>query len=165
MSAGGFRGAEQPFCAQRVCGPASNRVRGAAEMAAVVSELRSALARLVGDPAADLATVTALDEAPVTGDQVLLERLVNHLLGSAERYNVGGAVEISTTARDGTSVLRVINTGAVVPAEMAERLLVPFAGSMTAPATTVRSRSHPGFIHRHRAWRDRGRGCGARRRA
>ena len=96
-------------------------------MAAVVSELRSALARLVGDPAADLATVTALDEAPVTGDQVLLERLVNHLLGSAERYNVGGAVEISTTARDGTSVLRVINTGAVVPAEMAERLLVPFS--------------------------------------
>jgi signal transduction histidine kinase len=96
-------------------------------MAAVVSELRSALARLAGDPAADLATVPALDEAPVTGDQVLLERLVDNLLGSAQRYNVaGGAVEISTTARDGTSVLRVINTGAVVPAELVERLFVPF---------------------------------------
>ncbi|HZD98935.1 MAG TPA: HAMP domain-containing sensor histidine kinase, partial [Micromonosporaceae bacterium] len=78
--------------------------------------------------AADGATmITVLDEAPVTGDRVLLERLVANLLDNAERYNTpGGTVEISTTARDATSVVRVVNTGAVVPADMVERLFLPF---------------------------------------
>jgi signal transduction histidine kinase len=58
---------------------------------------------------------------------VLLERLVNNLLDNAERYNVaGGTVTISTAAHDMTSVLRVVNTGAVVPADMVERLFLPF---------------------------------------
>jgi signal transduction histidine kinase len=70
---------------------------------------------------------TALGEAPVTGDGVLLERLVANLLDNAERYNIaGGTVAISTTARDETSVLRVVNTGAVVPPDMVERLFLPF---------------------------------------
>src|SRR5260221_4158076 len=68
-----------------------------------------------------------LGEAPVTGDGVLLERLVANLLDNAERYNIeGGAVAISTTAHDATSVLRVVNTGAVVPADMVDRLFLPF---------------------------------------
>jgi signal transduction histidine kinase len=63
----------------------------------------------------------------VTGDGVLLERLVANLLDNAERYNIaGGTVTISTTAHDTTSVLRVVNTGAVVPADMVERLFLPF---------------------------------------
>jgi signal transduction histidine kinase len=58
---------------------------------------------------------------------VLLERLVSNLLDNAERYNVaGGTVTISTAAHDMTSVLRVVNTGAVVPADMVERLFLPF---------------------------------------
>jgi signal transduction histidine kinase len=74
-----------------------------------------------------ITTTTTLDEAPVTGDGVLLERLVANLLDNAERYNIaGGTVAISTTAHDATSVLRVINTGAVVPADMVERLFLPF---------------------------------------
>src|SRR6266487_5483740 len=69
----------------------------------------------------------SLDEAPVTGDGVLLERLVANLLDNAERYNiVGGTVAISTAAHDATSVLRVVNTGAVVPADMVEHLFLPF---------------------------------------
>jgi signal transduction histidine kinase len=71
--------------------------------------------------------ITNLDHAPVIGDAVLLERLVFNLLDNAERYNrAGGTVEVSTSADDATSVLRVVNTGAVVPADMVERLFLPF---------------------------------------
>ncbi len=82
---------------------------------------------LDGRRAGGVTTVATLDEAPVTGDAVLLERLVTNLLDNAERYNVpNGTVEISTTAHDATSVLRVVNTGMVVPADMVERLFLPF---------------------------------------
>jgi signal transduction histidine kinase len=82
---------------------------------------------LEGRTASGIATVTALDEAPVTGDQMLLERLVYNLLDNAERYNIaGGTVTISTTTHDATSLLRVVNTGAVVPADVVERLFLPF---------------------------------------
>ena len=74
-----------------------------------------------------ITTTAMLGEAPVTGDQVLLERLVNNLLDNANRYNItGGTVTISTTAHDAASVLRVVNTGTVVPADMVERLFMPF---------------------------------------
>jgi signal transduction histidine kinase len=82
---------------------------------------------LEGRTAHGITTTTTLDEAPVTGDGVLLERLVANLLDNAERYNIaGGTVAISTTAHDATSVLRVVNTGAVIPADMVEHLLLPF---------------------------------------
>jgi signal transduction histidine kinase len=72
-------------------------------------------------------TTVALEHAPVTGDAVLLERLIANLLDNAERYNItGGTVEISTAADDTTSVVRVVNTGAVVPVDMVERLFQPF---------------------------------------
>ena len=82
---------------------------------------------LEGRTADAITTITTLDQAPVTGDAVLLERLVNNLLDNAQRYNIaGGTVQISTTAHDATSVLRVVNTGAVVPADLVERLFLPF---------------------------------------
>jgi signal transduction histidine kinase len=82
---------------------------------------------LEGRPANGITTTATLGEAPVTGDAVLLGRLVANLLDNAERYNIaGGTVTISTTAHDATSVLRVVNTGAVVPADMVERLFLPF---------------------------------------
>jgi signal transduction histidine kinase len=74
-----------------------------------------------------ITTITTLDQATVTGDHVLLERLVANLLDNAERYNIpGGTIEISTTTYDATSVLRVVNTGAVVSPDMVERLFLPF---------------------------------------
>jgi len=82
---------------------------------------------LEGRAANGITTTATLDEAPVTGDRVLLERLVANLLDNAERYNVAdGTVTISTAAHPATSVLRVVNTGAVVPADMVERLFLPF---------------------------------------
>jgi len=82
---------------------------------------------LEGRNADGITTITRLDQAPVTGDAVLLERLVNNLLDNAQRYNIpGGTVMISTAAHDATSVLRVVNTGAVVPADMVQRLFLPF---------------------------------------
>jgi signal transduction histidine kinase len=82
---------------------------------------------LEGRPGSGITTTATLGEAPVTGDAVLLERLVANLLDNAERYNIaGGTVAISTAAHDATSVLRVVNTGAVVPADMVDRLFLPF---------------------------------------
>ena len=82
---------------------------------------------LDGRTADGITTTMTLNEAPVTGDGVLLERLVANLLDNAERYNIaGGTVRISTAADDAKSVLRVVNTGAVVPAGMVERLFLPF---------------------------------------
>jgi signal transduction histidine kinase len=72
-------------------------------------------------------TVT-LAEALVTGDATLLESLVANLLDNAERYNVtGGSITISTgTNAAAAAVLRVVNTGPVIPADSVERLFLPF---------------------------------------
>jgi signal transduction histidine kinase len=82
---------------------------------------------LDGRMANGITPTATLNEAPVTGDAVLLERLVTNLLDNAERYNNAvGTVEISTTVHDATSVLRVVNSGPVVPADKVERLFQPF---------------------------------------
>jgi len=74
-----------------------------------------------------ITTTTTLGEAPVTGDGVLLERLVANLLDNAERYNTaGGTISISTTTGDGASLLRVVNTGQVVFPDQVDRLFLPF---------------------------------------
>ena len=82
---------------------------------------------LEGRTANGITTTTTLGEAPVTGDGVLLERLVANLLDNAERYNIaGGTVAISTTTDDGASLVRVVNTGRVVPPDQVDRLFLPF---------------------------------------
>ena len=74
-----------------------------------------------------ITTTTTLDQAPVTGDAVLLERLIGNLLDNAERYNTpGGSIAISTSSANGSAVLRVVNTGPVVPPDDVERLFLPF---------------------------------------
>jgi signal transduction histidine kinase len=74
-----------------------------------------------------LTVISTLNPAPVIGDHVLLERLVTNLLDNAERYNVaGGTVTIATTTDDGAALMRVINTGPVVPPDQVERLFLPF---------------------------------------
>jgi signal transduction histidine kinase len=82
---------------------------------------------LEGRTADGITMVTTLGEAPVTGDGVLLERLVANLLDNAERYNIaGGTVSVSTTTGNGTSLVRVVNTGPVVPPDQVDRLFLPF---------------------------------------
>ena len=74
-----------------------------------------------------ITTTATLGQAPVTGDQVLLERLVTNLLDNAERYNIpGGTVSISTTTDNGASLVRVVNTGQVVLPDQVDRLFLPF---------------------------------------
>jgi signal transduction histidine kinase len=82
---------------------------------------------LEGRAANGITTTTRLDEALVTGDGMLLERLVANLLDNAERYNIaGGTVSVSTTTDNGASLVRVVNTGQVVPPGQVERLFLPF---------------------------------------
>jgi signal transduction histidine kinase len=82
---------------------------------------------LEGRTATGVATISTLDEAPVAGDAVLLERLIGNLLDNAERYNIdGGTVSIATSADAIASMVRVSNTGDVVPAEQLDRLFLPF---------------------------------------
>ena len=68
-----------------------------------------------------------LTAAPVTGDPSLTGSLVANLVDNAIRHNVpGGRVEVSTTMADGRAVIRVSNTGPVVPPSELDRLFQPF---------------------------------------
>ena len=68
-----------------------------------------------------------LGPARLRGEHRLLERLVENLVENAVRYNVpGGFVDVRTHAGDGAAVLRVENSGPVVPEATAGRLLEPF---------------------------------------
>jgi signal transduction histidine kinase len=69
----------------------------------------------------------ALTAAPATGDPRLAESLVANLVDNAIRHNVaGGRVEVWTTMTDGQAVIRIRNTGAVVPSYELNRLFQPF---------------------------------------
>ena len=99
---------------------------------------------LEGRTATGITRISTLDEAPVTGDAVLLERLVANLLDNAERYNIdGGTVSISTTTDNGASIMRVINTGAVVPADRSTGCSCRSRGSTTEPATKASASASP----------------------
>jgi len=65
--------------------------------------------------------------APVHGDPLLIERLVDNLLTNAVRHNiVGGQVEVETGTLRGEAVLKVTNTGPLIPPAEVERLSEPF---------------------------------------
>jgi len=91
------------------------------DLAAVVEDA------LDGRNANGIARTVTLHEAPVTGDGVLLERLVANLLDNAELHNfAGGTVEVSTATDNGESLVRITNTGHVIPPDQVERLFLPF---------------------------------------
>ena len=69
-----------------------------------------------------------LGPAPVTGDPVLLERLVQNLIDNAIRYNLpdDGVIAISTGVTGNHASLAVGNTGPLVPAYEIPALFQPF---------------------------------------
>ncbi|HEY3088551.1 MAG TPA: HAMP domain-containing sensor histidine kinase [Jatrophihabitantaceae bacterium] len=74
-----------------------------------------------------LHVTAALQPAVVSGDPLLLERLVANLVDNAARHNVpDGSVSVGTAAHNGSAELRVTNTGPVVPADRVDALFEPF---------------------------------------
>ncbi len=68
-----------------------------------------------------------LAAAPATGDPALAESLVANLVSNAIRHNLdGGRVEIGTTITDGQAIVRVANTGPLIPPDEVDRLFQPF---------------------------------------
>ena len=68
-----------------------------------------------------------LEPAVISGDSVLLERLVANLVDNAARYNTAdGEIWISTTTVAGNGRLTVANTGPLIGSVDAERIFQPF---------------------------------------
>ncbi len=78
----------------------------------------------VGGP---LRLEATLDDAPVLGDPVLLERMAANLIENAVRYNAAvGWVRVWSGTEHGEAVLRVANSGAQIAAHELDGLLEPF---------------------------------------
>jgi signal transduction histidine kinase len=90
------------------------------DLAAVVE---AALADLGPEPRID----ATLEVAATSGDQRLVERLVVNLLDNAVRHNVrGGWVRVRTGVEGERALLRVENSGPVVPSDEVASLVEPF---------------------------------------
>ncbi len=78
--------------------------------------------------AAGLHVAESLAPAPTLGDPVLLERMIANLVDNAARHNEpGGWIEVRTERLDGQVLLRVANTGPLVPEDSIPLLLEPFS--------------------------------------
>jgi signal transduction histidine kinase len=80
-------------------------------------------------PPSAVTVQAAPQEAPTTGDPILLERLVQNLVDNAVRHNLpnGGWARItSDTTPDGQAVVQVSNTGPVIPSYEIPSLFEPF---------------------------------------
>lgn len=90
------------------------------------------LADLAGEvldriPSPEVTRSTELNPAPVTGEPVLLERMIGNLVDNAVRYNhAGGHLAISTGTTRSQAFLHITNTGPLIPAQEAAGLLEPF---------------------------------------
>ncbi|MBV9205488.1 MAG: HAMP domain-containing histidine kinase [Actinobacteria bacterium] len=106
----------------------SDRGPGPAELVDLPTAIEDAI-DLIGPAAAarQIQIRTALQDAQVTGDRVLLERLVSNLIENAVRHNVtGGWVLASTRTRSGIAEITVSNGGEHIPPDQAPELFEPF---------------------------------------
>jgi len=75
----------------------------------------------------DISIDADLSAAPTVGDPALIESLITNLVSNAIRHNVdGGRVEVSTAVIDAHAVLKVRNTGPLIPPDEVDRLFQPF---------------------------------------
>ena len=106
----------------------SDRGPGPAELVDLPTAVEDAIDSIA--PAATARQIqisTALQNAQVTGDRVLLERLVSNLIDNAVKHNVtGGWVLASTRTDAGTAQLSVANGGEHIPADQVTGLFEPF---------------------------------------
>jgi len=74
-----------------------------------------------------LTVETDLAPAETTGDQQLIERMVWNLVDNAVRHNEpGGWIRVATARCPGGAVLRIANSGTLVPDEAVPTLVEPF---------------------------------------
>jgi signal transduction histidine kinase len=62
----------------------------------------------------------------VSGDRLLLRRVIRNLLENARRYGGSGEVTISVSAKDGRALLEVRDRGPGIPDDQRERIFEPF---------------------------------------
>jgi signal transduction histidine kinase len=106
----------------------SDRGPGPAELVDLPTAVEDAIDSICPAAAARQIQIgTALQDAQVTGDRVLLERLVCNLIDNAVKHNVtGGWVLASTRTDAGTAELTVANGGERIPADQVTGLFEPF---------------------------------------
>jgi len=96
-----------------------------------------ALAALEAHDLSEFESLVAVEPARVSGDPVLLERLAANLISNAARHNIaGGWIEVTTRTELGNAILRVANTGPLVPAGELQRLFQPFQRLDSNPRTS-----------------------------
>lgn len=94
---------------------------------AEVAEPLVAGAHADGKSGRHVSVSSALDTAPVVGDEALVARLIGNLVDNAVRHNTaGGWVSVATGLEGGLSVVRVVNSGPVVPPDQVGVLFEPF---------------------------------------
>ena len=106
----------------------SDRGPGSAELVDLPTAVEDAI-DLIGPAAAarQIQISTALQNAQVTGDRVLLERLVSNLIDNAVKHNVtGGWVRASTKTGTAIAEITVANGGEHIPADQVPGLFEPF---------------------------------------
>jgi signal transduction histidine kinase len=106
----------------------SDRGPGRAELVDLPTAVEDAI-DLAGPAAAarQIRIEVALQDAQVTGDRVLIERLASNLIDNAVKHNVtSGWVLASTRTDAGTAELTVANGGEHIPADQVTGLFEPF---------------------------------------
>ena len=106
----------------------SDRGPGPAEPVDLPTAVEDAI-DLIGPAAAarQIQIGAALQDAQVTGDRVLLERLVSNLIDNAVKHNVtGGWVLASTKTGTGIAEITVANGGEHIPPDQVTGLFEPF---------------------------------------
>ncbi|MGH3409603.1 MAG: sensor histidine kinase [Streptosporangiaceae bacterium] len=99
--------------------------REQADLAAITRDVLHAF-----EPAAaerGVAVSASIGEAPVLGDPRLLQRMTANLIDNAIRHNLPhGQIHVRVMADGGQVIFTITNTGPVIPAGQASRLLQPF---------------------------------------